>query len=321
MEFSDAINQYFWLVYLHLIENCSFFLYLFRSTYLNKMTKMNILCMIFYSLCGVIRKFGFFVILCLQLTGCGLLTAGSSQDSTSPGEGALSGHILIAIAPIGERPLVFRSAKDNAICRRGYPIHEYGLETEVTEDSSEIQSGESSSEGSETTENTEALVSKIFTSVGEGWFKIGLTFANNSDYFLVVEDLDFTISAFWGEELLNSNQTLSGGYCDSDPLYLVPPKSRVLYNPDRNHSMGNLQLYVDGVSIPAGPPIFSETQSEAATPPAELQNQQRHPEIFTLTYLPSYQVQLVVTGHFMDERRTYIGNFSRELTFHTASKF
>jgi len=274
------------------------------------------------------RVFGKYIILlmsCFYLVNCGLLTSSSSQSSAETSEGVLSGNIEILIAPYGERPLVFTDAKSNAICRKGYPSHAYGLEPEEVEgDELEQSPDDLDSEGNSVESEAEELPSpsKIFTDVNEGWFKIGLHFGNWSSYYLVVESLRFTMSANWGDEILTGSKEISS-YCDSDPLYIIPPQTKVVYNPDRSRSMGNLQIYVDGLPIPTAAPQYSETQSEtdADAPPTELQNQSRHPEVFQLTYLPSYRVQLLVVGHFMDERRNYVGNFTRKLIFYTSSKF
>ena len=273
----------------------------------------------------IIRKYSFFWALVLGIGGCGFLDPGSSGPGN---EGNLSNRVLILIAPRGVRPLVFEDGKDGAICRRGHPASEYGLEPAETSQTDPVTAGDLNNADGANDEATigaggEQKVSRIFTDVARGWFKIGLHIGNLTDYFLVIDDLKFRMDAPWGTDVrLESDATVGSGYCDSDPLYLIPPGKSVSYNPDRLNYTGNLQIYVDGISLPEEAPTSPGEQEQSGQGISEAQQQlQASERLFIRTYLPSYKVQLIVTGHFMDEQRNYVANFSKEISFSTSSRY
>ena len=149
----------------------------------------------------------------MTINGCVLSTQQGSEG------GLLSETSLaVLIAPIdSERdPLVFLSEGGDQVCRKKVPDEtRYGLDPEeVPDEDSDNRDGE----------NTETNNQAITTSVDENWFQIGLIIVNkHNSYYAVVKNLIFSMSGKWGDEILRGRHETSPGYCNSDPLYIVPP--------------------------------------------------------------------------------------------------
>ena len=264
----------------------------------------------------------------LLITNACNLSNTQQQSSADPTEDTVD----IFIEPAGAKPLVFLGEGGTKICRRGLPDEsDYGLEPD------EIQEEETTTEG-ETGETTQPLQRFLTVDVGDNWFQMGLLIVNKSkNYYLVVEQLTFIISANWGNELLIQRPTLSSGYCSSSPLYIIPPTPKNAkaaayagdrYKPLKKNYINNLTLFVSGVPIPEGPPVqkkeggAEDTLNDIrANADEATQNTPRAPEEFILTYLPTYKVELVLTGYWIDKERNNVANFGKKINFSLSSQF
>ncbi len=284
-------------------------------------------------------------------SGCGLtgVQISASTEGARSGRVPTSDLVLIEIAPTGESPEVFLHAKENAVCRRGQPSAlDYGLDadTDATEGDEDTSSDEDSTEESENSDNNTAQdgissQNKIhYENVGDNWFSIGLNFANLSKYHLVIKQLVFIMKAQWGNQVLTGRKEIGSGYCEgTDPLYIIVPEKRIHFEPYVRSHLGNLILYVDGVPIPTGPPVTEEAGStataddntntgtgagaRAATARAAAIRAQEavQQDEYILDRLPSYRVQLIFHGYFINKKRAYVANFKKDIVFHTTSTF
>ena len=272
----------------------------------------------------------------LLTTSCGMFVNPSDDSNAAK---ANSNLILVEIAPEGRQPEVFYNDHE-AICRRGMPNpNEYGLDRPETEEEGEAAvGGEGADPGAQEERDVTTTVN-----VSSHWFSIGLQIANRSEeYFLVIEQLVFIMSAQWGSELLTGRKEISSGYCGTDPLYIIQPNIRLRYEPSRKNYINNLTIFVDGVPFPTGPQISQQSPgaggvNAGAQPggqqPAGGQQPggaaQQAPGVGALSQndeyvpdtLPSYRVQLVLHGYFIDKTRKYIANFKKEVFFSTTSAF
>ncbi len=271
------------------------------------------------------------------ITGCGLQQQAPSAISSE----SLSAGIQIEIGPQvnGQYvpPQIFLGAPtttSQSICRRGLPSDKaYGLDPEEIIDDSDTSSTESDNttetESDNTTETTNDSDQQVdrnqfgTTTVGDNWFRAGLQFANSTDYFFVITEVTFEISANWGTERLSSSPiTIDSGYCGGMDgfLYIVPPKVRLPYQPNRRNDLNNLTLFVAGVPIPTSPIQDPQSQGEGGGLAADAnqaggttQGRQNggstDNEIFELDNLPVYRVQVRVFGHFINKQRDFIANF------------
>lgn len=280
-------------------------------------------------------------------TNCGL-SSFSAPSSASNADVPNANLILVEIAPSGKKPEVFLSAHDG-VCRRGMPDEdEYGLDPLEEEEGGEAATTTTTTEAgtSSATENEQDIITTV--NVSENWFSLGLNLANQSkNYFLVIEQLVFVVTGQWGsQQLLSGRKEISSGYCETDPLYIIPPNVRIRYEPSRKNWINNLTLFIDGVPIPTGPPIAQQAGGIGGTNNNQIGGaaqqgqgagvggvggalgQQQNPIVniaqndeYVLTSLPSYRVQLILHGHFIDRSRKYIANFKKEIFFYTASQF
>ncbi|MDE0518993.1 MAG: hypothetical protein OXH36_05515 [Bdellovibrionales bacterium] len=258
----------------------------------------------------------------LTINGCGL----STQQG---GEAGLLSEtsLVVLIEPIdSERdPLVFLSEGGDKICRKRVPDEtRYGLDPE-----------EAPEDDDEEGENTETSNQPITTSVDTDWFQIGLIIVNKHDsYYAVVKNLIFSFSAKWGSETLRGRQEIPAGYCNSDPLYIVPPTPKgskpghyrgELFEPEKADSLNNLILFVSGVPIPTDHPEQEEDDSSETLgnirSTAQDSANQREQEEFFLTSLPAYTVQLHVIGYWIDKQRNRKAILRKRVTFRLSSKF
>ena len=245
-----------------------------------------------------------------------------------------------------QHPEVYFDAH-TAICRRGqFDPDRYGFEdANVAQQTNANQAnnttntanttGQAAATGANQTANP--LEQVTTTSVSQNWFELGLHLSNrSSEYFLVVDKVIFVMSAQWGSEILNGRKEISSSYCGTDHLYIVPPGHRMRYEPDVKNHINNLTLFVDGVPVPSGPPTSqlpgqgpgqgqgiggnAQQQQGGLQQNQGLNNAARQDEFF-LDSLPSYRVQMVLQGYFLDRKRRYVANFKKELVFYTASRF
>ena len=239
------------------------------------------------------RKFGFFLIFCFGLGGCDF----SADESR---------NIKVTIVP--DRPQVFESAQTGLICRRDQSTNNDDL---LATDSQVSLTQESSDE--QINGNTFPKID-----VNEGWFKVGLSIENKSDYLLVVDSLVFTISAAWGDDkVLSSKKEFVSGYCNADPLYSISPKQQSVYQPDNNHSSNSLQLYIDGISLPKEPPRFTDTRATLGFGTEGDLGNSNNSNNANINQIPSYRVELSITGRFVDGQRNLVSNFRSKKTFNT----
>ncbi len=274
------------------------------------------------------------VVLFLLTTSACNLSMTQQGSGGEPSENAVD----VFIEPDGRRPLVFVTQGGTKICRRGLPNESiYGLapdETTETEDTATTD-GTSSAE----TPQQQTRTQNITIEVGENWFEMGLLIVNKSkSYYLVIEQLMFSISANYGSELLTHRETISSGYCGTDPLYIIPPTRKDAkegsyagdrYQPFRKSYVNNLTLYVSGIPIPEGPPPQREEETGGANGVDEIranaqnaiQTIPRAPEAFVLTYLPNYRVQLLLNGYWIDRNRNNVANFRKKINFSLSSQF
>lgn len=260
-------------------------------------------------------------------------------------------NVDIFIQPNGERPQISLGKGNTQICRRGVipadTIH--GLEkNEIQTSNTPSPTPTNNSADPNTNSNTNTNTIKPrpeVTEVGENWFKMGLLIVNKRrDYWLVIEQLKFIITANWGNKLLRTEQIISSGYCKSEYLYIIAPTpagqknsfTGNIYQPHRystdNTYINNLTLYVSGVPIPTEHPVktIGNQQSTAAdntinsitrrsNPNQQLDSSMNEP--FILTYLPPYKVQLIIIGRWIDKKRNDKGYFSRLIKFNLTYNF
>ena len=252
-----------------------------------------------------------------------------NNSQTNVNESAVDVRI---ISRDGDTPLVFLKSAEQQICRRGIPPEGiYGLDPRKQD---EGDGGAQAGQGEQEETSTRQAITE---SVGENWFRMGLEIVNkNSNYWLVVDQLELSISAPWGDKLLTGTSNLSSSYCQTDPLYIIPPTRRTgaqfdvyKYEPEKTDHLNNLTLYISGVPIPDAPPnyrvnedgglgdIRATAQDAAGTAGAPPQAE----EVFVLTRLPRYRVQMVLYGHWIDKSRNYIANFQKKVNFSIASRF
>lgn len=264
---------------------------------------------------------GFLLFSILITSSCNL--GGGSSSSLS------SNIIDVFIAPIKE-PEVFLLAGGSQICRRSIPDESiYGLDP--------IETDEQEEEGGEQDQQQEALRARVISvDVDENWFKTGLVIVNKStDYYLIVDQIVFVMSAPWGNERLTGRAEISSGYCQTDPLYIVPPtpknvKDRFFgykYEPFQKYAVNNLTLFVSGVPVPDGPPKREGDEAGGSnTQGASSRGQQseqvpRESEAFIIDSLPSYRVQMLMKGYFVDKQRSVVSNFTKKVKFSLSSSF
>ncbi len=234
-------------------------------------------------------------------------------------------------------PLIFLESAGDKICRRGLPDESiYGLDPEEKTDQAESEEeGEEEGTQTESESQTNDLIS---TSVDENWFEMGLLIVNKSKkYHLIVRDLQFKITATWGDEILSSTANLGSGYCGSSPLYIIPPTPEGSknsytgdkYEPFKQNYVNNLTLFISGVPIPDGPPTYKEKEGDTNSAvnatrregQSATQTAEQTEEVFVLTYLPTYRVQLVAHGYWIDKRRNMVANFRKSIRFSLSSQF
>lgn len=269
----------------------------------------------------------------LYLNSCG----GNAQGSEFS-----ENLIEVRVAPAGTQPQIFIQPGGTKICRQGLPDESiYGL----TPDAVEALGGESSSGGEGEGESgdgaspeqsavTEQRNQVLTADVEEAWFEMGLEIGNRSDkYYLRIRQLIFNISANWGTEVLRGRVEITSGYCQSDPLYIITPIPRgskkpvvLQYLPYKKNHPNNLTLYVSGVPLPEGPPERDGEEGGSEVMDnirADLENQapQQNNEQFVITYLPTYRVQLVLLGDWIDRDRNTKANFQKTIRFTLTSQF
>lgn len=282
----------------------------------------------------------FFIFWVFALTaGCGILV--SSEGSTNRPNSDL---IIVEVAPEGVSPEVFYNGHE-AICRRGMPGPDFPEGLDRPETAEAIAAG---TEGATPAAQVDGRDEITTVQVSPHWFSVGLNIANSStEYFLVIEQLVFVMSAQWGGELLTGRKEISSGYCGTDPIYIVP-YGKLEYEPGRRNHPNNLTLFVDGVPFPTGPPISLQLQGIAgggvnagaqpgggvqqpggAQQPGGGQQPGQIPGVGALSQndeyvpdrLPDYRVQLVLHGYFIDKERKYVANFKKDIIFYTTSTF
>ena len=271
----------------------------------------------------------------LGLTSCEQTTTRLDRDSGVVLENSLD----VFVGPQGVKPLVFLQAGGDKICRRGFPEEFiYGLDTDETrlaEDNTET----TDNQGGETDTSDSELIT---TSVSENWFEMGLIIVNkHRSYYAIIEQLVFSISAPWGGETLSERVEIPSNYCETSPLYIVPPTSGSrsnafsgnLYEPLKKNYVNNMTLYVSGVPIPTGPPKQLEEESgsdtlsnirataDDAAGSGAVTSPQQSEENFILTYLPTYRVQLLLYGYWVDKSRTRKANLTKKINFTLSSQF
>ena len=232
-----------------------------------------------------------------------------------------SKDVEIRVAPEGYRPRVSAySPISEVICRRGHPLEkDFGfkpLEHElVNEQLQATAAGGANTQASAGSreENLERFVPHL---PQPGWFRLGLEFANNSPYHLIVSQLDFFVTATDKGRPLSQTVTIGEGYCQgggegsSGYLYVIKPRSKTSYQPHKRNYINNLQLYVEGLPLPAGGGSSDQQAQQGSGPPTKPK---------PLRSLPSYKVDLTITGQFVDENRNFMDHFVKELVFHTQS--
>lgn len=272
-----------------------------------------------------------FIFLLLITSACGFSFI---TQQGSGGSDPSDDLVDVFIEPNGTKPLVFLGEGGTQICRRGFPDESiYGLAPDEIREQEEQTEGEENNQSStQTVQNTSQSITR---DVGENWFRMGLLIVNKSKtYYLVISDLQFHISAPWGNELLFSNPSISSGYCGSHPLYMIPPTRKDArpnsysgdrYIPLKKNYINNLTLFVEGVPIPEAPPV--QTREDTAGGSDTRNNAQtqstipRAPEPFVITYLPTYKVKLVLLGHWIDKNRQPVANFDKTINFSLSSQF
>jgi len=255
-----------------------------------------------------------------------LLTNSCVQQQPGGANDISSSSVDVFIAPQGVKPLVFLLEGGTQICRRGLPNDSiYGLERDEAAEQEDTEGEDDDSDAQRT--------SIITTDVGENWFKLGLLIVNKStDYFLVVDHLTFAMSAPWGDETLTGRDEVHSGYCQSDPLYIIPPTPKNItgrytgnkYEPHKRNYVNNLTLFVSGVPVPTEAPKVEEEGEEndiLTSIRATAREYAAIPDEFVLYRLPAYSVQLILIGYWIDRDRNTVANFRKSIRFSLSSQF
>ena len=245
--------------------------------------------------------------------------------STITGSGSLNNtdnNVDVVVVP--QSPEIFLTKSLKKICRRGAPDEKiYGLDPETETDDEQSQQGEQQSQ--------QQNLQKVNTTVDveENWFKMGLVIVNKStEYYLVVDQLVFIISAEWGKDTLKATKQIGSGYCGTDRLYTIRPTpqgqtgrfSGDKYEPLKRDDPNNLTLFIDGVPIPEGPPKDEEEVSDVQKS-ARGQNANTNTNEFIVQYLPPYTVEMHMMGSWIDKNRETKANFTKIVKFSLSSSF
>ena len=261
------------------------------------------------------------------MSACGFVNNNNSSSASS--------QIYVEIFP--QSPRIFLSPKQNAICRKNWPAEDiYDLDidegegtasdTGRTED--DEQEGDSNGDDNNSQQpQTSANTNKI--NVSANWFEIGLSIANNAPFHLLIDRIAFNIKAQWGSDVLSTSKAFSSDYpCAAsneaesslpEALYIIPPKQKAQYKKNAKNYINNITLYVDGLSIPTGPP--SSTRSDPVAP-ENIENSINNLEddTFVLDRLPSYRVNMIIYGRFINEKGDEEASLSpKKISFYTPS--
>ena len=212
-----------------------------------------------------------------------------------------------------EPPVVFylpEGQKQTVICRRGLP------DNLITPWDFQIQQerGDSPLEAGGTTQGEEARSDTITHEIGGYWFKVFPGIKNNSNYYLLVTNISFNVSAGGLEGI---RKPFDSSYCEKTPyLYMLDNSDISTGNPsvqsaqfaqgsqitydqiNRTFVQGNLVFYLDGLPKP------SETVSRSNR--------------FTSVRIPNYFVEWQVLGTFHQmETGNQVGTFQKTGFFST----
>ena len=169
----------------------------------------------------------------------------------------------------------------------------------------------------------------IRESVAGGWTKIGLSIGNNSQFFLVIDTLSWQATGYHDGQAYSSQGNLGDGYCSGSEggfpfLYFVPPQRKILYKPqNRDSPLENLTLYLSGFPVVdrSGEPsvraaqILSQGGGEASPAQAVRPGGQ-------LIDIPNYNVDLVLTGYFLNQDgQIMTSGFSKRVSFNVTKDF
>jgi len=274
------------------------------------------------------KLFTFCFIFCFLSLSCTLGGLG--------GQGTIYDNVVVGVRSLeGSSPVLFTSEGGTKICRRGIPdISDYKLDPIEVPGSTEENTEEDPQGANQST-------LPITADVGENWFAMGLFIASSDEqYWLVIEQLSFFISLVWGNELLEGTSTISSGYCNSDPLYIIPPLSAGVrparedpnnptvighpWDPQKISYYNNLTLYVDGLPFPEAAPVTSEENDALTDIRAQQQTANSAPtptEGYIVRNHPPYQVQLIISGQWIDKQRNTKRNFKKEVRFQVNPAF
>lgn len=236
--------------------------------------------------------------------------------------GGTVSSIIIQPLPVKQNTLILSNRVNlrggDFICRRGFPVDEiYDLDLEELDDLDPSTDTDTDTETANNQNNNEdARQDNVTTTVNENWFKMGLYFKNDSEYYLVIDKIDFYIKANYGEETLEAQvlDAINVSYCGANSefmptqaLYIIPPGETVSYNEARKNSQHNLTLYVSGVPLPTGP------KQQRNQPQNDERNTDTLP--FILTGLPTYNVKATLYGRLTDSRLEDQNEFRKTISF------
>ncbi len=192
---------------------------------------------------------------------------------------------------------------------------------------------------------------------GKGWLKLGLFISNgnagsdNQNFFLIIDSVGFVATAQYRDQVFQASNDIQAGYCaggeslttseqnseteeNSDQyfdlgspfLYIVPPGTKVEYNPTSSNPFHNLTLYLTGFPIIDRSGELSPDQerrisgvtnqnSESSTSENKFKFRAGDP----LRIIPRYTVDLTLRGHFTTSEGDLVAAFTKRVRFFTQS--
>ena len=241
-------------------------------------------------------------------------------------QGAIQPSTLVDVY-VEQVSKIFLEGADKQICHRGRPDKDfYGLTLKEEEEDDNTNNQQQGTENQNTQQQqTDTSAKRSTLDVEENWFKAGLVITNKStEHWLIVNSVEFDISAKWGKDTLKSTKPFNKNYCGSEYLYIVPPTpekdaqknqfSGNFYAPDKQNNPNNLTLYITGVPIPEK---AAETlQQEDSKSDTKSNTPTNQPEKkFILTQLPSYRVTVTLRGSWVDKEENPVDNFNTQFQF------
>ncbi len=235
-----------------------------------------------------------------------------------PSRGGRSANVVVASVPYhpGSRIRIFQYGfREQQKCRN-IPIRLKNIETALNnEDVMEAIFGEDWKER-QAGDREEESNDPSTIEVKDGWMRFGLFIRNHDPHHLIITEIQFSAKAKHSRRVFTHRGTISDSYCDSQLpyLYLVPGKKEVSYKPNHHLPSHNLTIYLDGFTGPDSSGFSRDLRIEQpasgsiAFPSSGSASRQN---LDSDVVIPSYRIELVLRGYFIDQTGQQSGSFRR----------